>query len=225
MSHPTQINCPESHLLTDLIICFWIKVAIIYFMGNEQPVEKEAQIGVDRYTEIRRKTLHGLLDKLLEYNAIRQISKMRVIDLGSFQGSSSQALREIGALEVISVDQNPQAIKKGMDSGFIKVGVVSDMVQYLRNMSFDFSGIITAFNCILYLSPNDVWELFYQLEAKLSSGSQFIFSISRTQEDWKAAFEEYLQSRGGTLSYKLYEGLVQGDLDYYCFIVTFGSAN
>jgi len=185
-------------------------------MDFEQKIPTQ-QLEVEAYTKLRRKTLRKLLVSLVRKGQLNKQDLETVIDLGSYEGSSTMALRDVGAESVISVDSNRFALDRGTQAGYINNPVESDVVDYVKDMDKSFRGTVTAFNCILYLPEEDVYRIINILKEKLASGSKFVFTFSKTQEDWVPKFREALNQN---FSNELLTGLTSGELDSNCFVAT-----
>ena len=71
----------------------------------------------------------------------------------------------------------------------------------------------------MYLPEERVWELFDNLGNKLETGSQVVFTFSKSQEKWVSKFQEGL-SQEGTWDIQHKQGLTTGELDYNIFVIT-----
>lgn len=176
---------------------------------------------VDTYTEIRRRNLSSLLGFLNDNGIILKNNLRDVRDLGSFQGSSSQALRDAGAARVVSVDNNSTALRVGVEAGYITEPVESDIVDYVRgNLNDGFEGLVSAFNCILYLPGDKVKSLLDLLKLKLAAKSQLVFSFSKNRSEWEGKFDRYFKDNRKAWSVVKEKGIVRGELDYYLYVAT-----
>ena len=172
---------------------------------------------VEPYTKLRRKALRKLLVSLVRKEQIKEQDLKTVIDLGSYEGSSTIALKDVGASTIISVDKNKRALNSDKQSGYIDNPVESDIVDYVLEMEGDFQGTVTAFNCILYLPEENIHRMLGSLGEKLAPGSKFVFTFSKTQEDWVPKFRKALNQDFST---ELLTGLTSGELDSNCFVAT-----
>ena len=179
---------------------------------------KTATIEVESYTKRRRVVLRRLLVNLIRKEHLTNEDLKNVVDLGSYEGSSTMALRDVGAKEVVSVDKNPFALSKGHNAGYIEKPIESDMADYVAQMDENFHGTVTAFNCILYLPETDIPNIIDNLGNKLAPGSKFIFTFSKTQEAWISKFSTIFNHE--QFSTQFLTGLTQGELDYNCCIAT-----
>jgi hypothetical protein len=188
---------------------------------NNMPEASLTNKSVDEYTEIRRRSLSILLKTLDKKGVILKNNLQDVRDLGSFQGSSSQALRDIGASRVVSVDNNLNALRVGEESGYITEPVGSDLVDYAKNnLDTNFRGLVSAFNCILYLPEDRIRVLLDSLKLKLHAKSQFVFSFSKNRNEWEGKFDSYFRDNRKFWSIIKEKGVIRGDLDYYLYVAT-----
>lgn len=182
---------------------------------NQFELKKE----VEQYTKSRRKTLKKLLIRLVRLGQLQKSDLSFVIDLGSYEGSSSKALEDIGAKRIISVDQNLRALEVGFQSGYIQKYVHEDILTYTtENFPDGYEGSVTAFNCILYLPEESILQLIRNFETKFAKGSKFIFSFSKSQNKWVERFAQIFNNSNWLVEH--FTQLTEGELDYNCFIIT-----
>lgn len=176
---------------------------------------------LDRYTDIRKESILQILNSLLQRNVLLPDNLNTVVDLGSYQGSSSKALIDIGAKKILSVDHNEIALNIGTHNGYIQSSFHGDMSEYVINhLPNNFEGLISAFNCILYLPTKNIWQLLSVIEKKLAENSQFIFTFSKSQIQWKDQLDSHFSRQSSLSSAQYFEGLNNGELDYNCFVLT-----
>lgn len=178
------------------------------------------EVLIDPYTEARRKVLGNLLISLVKKGLLKNENLGNVVDLGCYQGSSSVALRDVGAQRVLSVDRNLDALEVGRGGGSITDHFESDIVDFVtQELSLQYRGLVTAFNCLLYLSDDEIGRLFLNLDNKMGPGSQFIFSFSEKQRRWVNRFRDLID-RGHWLPPQMSMGEPGDRLDRFIFILT-----